>query len=244
MRLDQFLVEHGYFETRARARDAVLRNTVFIDNAPAKKPSQKVLEGHCVTINDPAAQYVSRAALKLLKALEEFKLSPADKVCLDIGASTGGFTQVLLEHHAKVVHAIDVGHDQLAERISEDPRVIRKDGLNARALTLDHLEGQAPQFLVSDVSFISLKLALPPALDLAEDGALGVFLVKPQFEAGRDRIGRGGLVAPEVAEYIAQDLQDWMNEQPHWSVVGFTSSPIKGGDGNAEYLMVCQKHRC
>ncbi|SDQ82079.1 TlyA family RNA methyltransferase [Pseudovibrio sp. Tun.PSC04-5.I4] len=241
MRLDQFLVQHSYFETRARARDAVLRNTVFIDGTPAKKPSQKVLEGHKVSIDDPAVHYVSRAALKLLKALEEFSLSPDDKICLDIGASTGGFTQVLLEKHAKVVHAIDVGHDQLAPRIAKNRRVIRKDGLNARALTLDDLEGQVPQFLVSDVSFISLKLALPPALELAEDGALGVFLVKPQFEAGRDRLGRGGLVAPGIAEQIAQELQDWMNEQPNWSVIGVTSSPIKGGDGNSEYLMACRK---
>lgn len=241
MRLDLFLVEHNYCETRARARDAVLRNTVFIDGCPAKKPSQKVLEGHKVTINDPAAHYVSRSALKLLKALEEFDLSPADKICLDIGASTGGFTQVLLENHAKVVHAIDVGHDQLAPRVAKSSRVIRKDGLNARALTLADLEGQAPQFLVSDVSFISLKLALPPALELAEDGALGVFLVKPQFEAGRDRIGRGGLVAPDIAEQIAVELRNWVNEQPNWSVVGVTPSPIKGGDGNSEYLMVCRK---
>ncbi len=241
MRLDQFLVEHGYFETRARARDAILRGTVTLDKEPAKKPSQKIIGTPAIVINDPASAYVSRAALKLLGALEYFKLSPEGKVCLDIGASTGGFSQVLLENGAEVVHAIDVGHDQLADKISSDPRVIRKDGLNARELALEHLEGQHPQFLVSDVSFISLKLALPPALELAEAGALGVFLVKPQFEAGRERIGKGGLVAPEIAQEISRELQDWMNAQPDWSVLGITPSPIKGGDGNLEYLMACQK---
>ena len=241
MRLDQYLVEHGYFETRARARDAILRNTVMVDGSPAKKPSQKVIGATQVSIDDPASAYVSRAALKLIKGLEHFSLNPADKICLDIGASTGGFTQVLLERGAQVVHAIDVGHDQLAEKISNDPRVIRKDGLNARELTLEHLEGQHPEFLVSDVSFISLKLALPPALELAAGGAVGVFLVKPQFEAGRERIGKGGLVSEEVAQDISVELQEWMNGQPGWSVLGITTSPIKGGDGNVEYLMACRK---
>ncbi|MES0869157.1 TlyA family RNA methyltransferase [Pseudovibrio sp. SCP19] len=241
MRLDQYLVEHGYFKTRARARDAILRNTIMVDGSPAKKPSQKVIGTPQVSIDDPASAYVSRAALKLIKGLEHFALDPADKICLDIGASTGGFTQVLLEHDAKVVHAIDVGHDQLAEKISNDPRVIRKDGLNARELTLEHLEGQHPEFLVSDVSFISLKLALPPALELAADGAVGVFLVKPQFEAGRERIGKGGLVSEEIAQEISVELQEWMNDQPGWSVLGITTSPIKGGDGNVEYLIACRK---
>ncbi len=140
-----------------------------------------------------------------------------------------------------MVHAIDVGHDQLAEKISNDRRVIRKDGLNARELTLEHLEGQHPEFLVSDVSFISLKLALPPALELAADGAVGVFLVKPQFEAGRERIGKGGLVSEEIAQEISVELQEWMNDQSGWSVLGITTSPIKGGDGNVEYLMACRK---
>ncbi len=241
MRLDQYLVEHGFFETRARARDAILRNTVTVDGAPAKKPSQKIAATMQVSIDDPASAYVSRAALKLIKGLEFFKLNPADKICLDIGASTGGFTQVLLEYDAKLVHAIDVGHDQLADKISNHPRVQRQDGLNARALTLEHLDGQHPEFLVSDVSFISLKLALPPALELAAAGAVGLFLVKPQFEAGRERIGKGGLVAPEIAEQISGELQDWMNAQPGWTVLGVTPSPIKGGDGNGEYLMACQK---
>ncbi|QUS56966.1 TlyA family RNA methyltransferase [Pseudovibrio brasiliensis] len=241
MRLDQYLVEHGYFETRARARDAILRNTVMVDGSPAKKPSQKVFGAPQISIDDPASAYVSRAALKLIKGLEHFSLDPSEKICLDVGASTGGFTQVLLEHSAKVVHAIDVGHDQLAEKISNDPRVIRKDGLNARELTLEHLEGQHPEFLVSDVSFISLKLALPPALELAAGGAVGVFLVKPQFEAGRERIGKGGLVSEEIAQDISVELQEWMNGQPGWSVLGVIPSPIKGGDGNVEYLMACRK---
>lgn len=243
MRLDQFLVDHGYFESRARARDAILRGTVRVNGAPATKPSQKVQDGTAIGLDDPAARYVSRAALKLLKGLEVFGFDPSAKVCLDIGASTGGFTQVLLEAGANRVHAIDVGHDQLSEKIAADPRVTRKDGLNARSLTLADLEGQRPQFLVSDVSFISLKLALPPALDLAEPGAHGIFLVKPQFEAGRERLGKGGLVAPDVAEQVADELRVWMDAQPSWSVSGLVPSPIKGGDGNTEYLLGAQKDR-
>lgn len=241
MRLDQFLVDHGHFESRARARDAILRGTVSVNGTPATKPSQKVQDGTAIELDDPAARYVSRAALKLLKGLEVFSFNPSGQICLDIGASTGGFTQVLLEAGAARVHAIDVGHDQLSEKVASDPRVNRRDGLNARALSLEDLKGQHPQFLVSDVSFISLKLALPPALDLAKPGACGIFLVKPQFEAGRERLGKGGLVAPDIAELVANELREWMDAQPNWSVTGLVPSPIKGGNGNTEYLLGARK---
>ncbi|SHL50756.1 TlyA family RNA methyltransferase [Roseibium suaedae] len=236
-RLDQHLVDTGNFPTRARARDAILRGTVSLDGIVCLKPAQKVATNSVISVADPAAGYVSRAALKLIEGLDAYQLDPAGLICLDIGASTGGFTQVLLERGAAKVHAIDVGHDQLHDTIASNPNVRRRDGLNARDLTLEDLGGDRPQFLVSDVSFISLKLALPPALDLATPGAKGVFLVKPQFEAGRENIGKGGLVDPQVAEQTAHQLRDWLAGLPGWSAGDLVPSPVKGGDGNAEWLL-------
>ena len=236
-RLDQHLVDLGFFASRARSRDAILRGTVLIDGTVCCKPAHKVDCQASIDVKDPASAYVSRAALKLVAGLEAFDIDPRDKVCLDIGASTGGFTQVLLQRGAAKIHAIDVGHGQLHPSLSSDPRVVWRDGVNARYLTLDDLDGDRPQILVSDVSFISLKLALSPALDLAAPGAYGVFLVKPQFEAGRDNIGKGGIVAPAIAEKTAAALQTWLSSVPGWSAGSLIPSPIKGGDGNAEWLL-------
>ncbi|WP_306027184.1 TlyA family RNA methyltransferase [Stappia sp. MMSF_3263] len=240
-RLDQLLVTRGLVETRARARDAILRGHVRIAGVVVEKPGQKVAVDAELSIDDPAADYVSRSALKLKAGLERFAIDVRGKVALDLGASTGGFTQVLVEAGALRVHAIDVGHDQLHERIAALPQVRRRDGLNARALTPADLDGEAPEIVVSDMSFISLRLALPPALDLAAPGAQGLFLVKPQFEAGRQAIGKGGLVDPHVGEAVARDLSDWLGEQPGWSAVGLVPSPIAGGDGNAEWLLAGTK---
>lgn len=240
-RLDQRLVDLGIFPSRARARDAVLRGTVSIEDVVCNKPAQKISPEAKVSVDDPASSYVSRAALKLIEGLNAFSIDPNGKICLDIGASTGGFTQVLLEHGAAKVHAIDVGHDQMHESLRQNPRVAATDGLNARDLTVDHLQGEQPSLLVSDVSFISLKLALPRALDLAAPGAEGVFLVKPQFEAGKDKIGKGGLVDPSIAARSAKDLRLWLAGQQGWSALDMVPSPIKGGDGNTEYLLYGQK---
>ncbi|MCX2723713.1 TlyA family RNA methyltransferase [Roseibium salinum] len=240
-RLDQHLVDTGLFPSRARARDAVLRGTVKLEGAVCTKPSQKVGADASVSVADPASGYVSRAALKLIEGLSRFAVDPSGRICLDIGASTGGFTQVLLERGAARVHAIDVGHDQLHESLRRHPGVVAQDGLNARDLTTEHLGGDRPDLLVSDVSFISLKLALPPALEIAAPGAEGVFLVKPQFEAGKDRIGKGGLVDPAIAAETANDLQAWLGAVPDWQVGEFVPSPVKGGDGNAEWLLYGKK---
>ncbi|MEP3048697.1 MAG: TlyA family RNA methyltransferase [Roseibium sp.] len=240
-RLDQYLVDSFHFPSRARARDAVLRGTVSIDGAVCLKPAQKVTAGAVISVSDPASGYVSRAALKLIEGLKTFDVDVTDKICLDIGASTGGFTQVLLEKGAAKVHAIDVGHDQLHNNLRSHSKVVAQDGLNARELTSDHLGGDHPQLLVSDVSFISLKLALPPALDIAAAGAEAVFLVKPQFEAGKDNIGKGGLVDPEIAAQTARDLQLWLLTVPGWQAGDLIPSPVKGGDGNAEWLLYGKK---
>ena len=240
-RLDQQLVDLGLFPSRARARDAVLRGTVNVNGAVCLKPAQKVGATDRIAAEDPASRYVSRAALKLIEGLDRFGLDPAGRICLDIGASTGGFTQVLLERGAAKVHAIDVGHDQLHDRLRKDDRVAVREGLNARDLTVADLEGDRPEVLVSDVSFISLKLALPPALELAAPGASGVFLVKPQFEAGKENIGKGGLVDPDLAAETARSIQTWLGTVDGWSAADLVPSPVKGGDGNAEWLLLGRK---
>lgn len=238
MRLDQFLVAKGHYETRARASDAIGRGVVLINGKAAKKSGQKIDNDAEITINDPASAYVSRAALKLKAGLEHFKFDANNKTALDIGSSTGGFTQVLLEHGAKHVIGIDVGTDQMHKTILSDNRVTQIDGLNARDLKASHLSGRNIEAVVSDVSFISLKLAQPPALMLAEPRAFAILLVKPQFEAGREAIGKGGLLKdPTTGPVIAEDLLKWLDSQPGWSATEFIASPIAGGDGNQEYLI-------
>ena len=244
LRLDQLLVDRGLFATRSRARDAIARGRVKLDGRVETKAGRVVLPSAALDVDDPAQGYVSRAALKLIAALDAFGLDPAGRVCLDIGASTGGFTQVLLERDARAVIALDVGHGQLHESLRDDPRVTALEGVNARDLTLEDLGGAAPHFLVSDVSFISLRLALPPALQLAVDGCLAAFLVKPQFEAGREAIGKGGILRdPARGEEIAAELSGWLDGRPGWRSLGWIASPIEGGDGNREFLLAGAKDR-
>lgn len=236
-RLDEALVVRGLCPTRSRARDAVLRGTVKVDGLPATKPSQMVGASAVLTVEDEAQGYVSRAALKLKHGLSAFGISARGKNALDIGASTGGFTQVLLEEGAAHVTAIDVGHGQMQVK---DPRVRLIEGLNARDLCTDHLDCPI-QLIVCDVSFISLKLALPPALGLAEEGALLVALIKPQFEAGREAIGKGGLVTdPQVHARVCAEITAFLRAQG-WRVLGVEPSPVEGGDGNREFLVAAAK---
>lgn len=243
-RLDELLVQRGLFASRSRARDAIERGTVTVDGVIARKPGQSVLTGCLIAIDDPAQGYVSRAALKLIAGLDHFGLDPTGSEALDIGASTGGFTQVLLERGAAHVTAIDVGHGQMHPDMSGDPRVTLIEGYNARDLSLADLDGRVPDFIVSDVSFISLKLALPPALAMARSGARAVLLVKPQFEAGRQAIGKGGLLKdPYDAARVAGLLQDWLDGISGWRSLGLNLSPIEGGDGNREFLLAGIKDR-
>ncbi|WP_454700350.1 TlyA family RNA methyltransferase [Agrobacterium burrii] len=241
-RLDQLLVSLGHFASRSRARDAVSRGTVSVNGKIVTKPSQTVAANVKIAITDPAQAYVSRAALKLTAALDHFKLDPKGLECLDVGASTGGFTEVLLHRGAKHVVAIDVGHGQIHPRIENDPRVTSLEGLNARFLTTEDIDDRAIGFIVSDVSFISIKLALAPALELAEPGALAILLVKPQFEAGRDAISKAGLLKePETAPAVAAELERWLVEDMGWKSLGLIPSPIAGGDGNVEFLLGGEK---
>ena len=242
IRLDELLVRQGHFPSRSRARDAVLRGAVCVDGAVERRPGRPVAADAPTRVADPGQAYVARSALKLIAGLDHFAIDVAGVVALDIGASTGGFTQVLLELGAAGVVAIDVGHGQLHESLRGDSRVIAIEGLNARDLTLGHLGGRAPDLIVADVSFISLRLALPPALALAAPGARAVVLVKPQFEAGREAIGKGGLLRdPATARSVAEVVAAWFADQPGWRVLGLVDSPIEGGDGNREFLLAAVK---
>lgn len=238
MRLDEALVARGLYPSRSRARDAILRGTVSVNGATIAKASHPVSPDMSILVDDAAHAYVSRAALKLVAGLDGFGFSPSGLNALDIGSSTGGFVEVLLERGASHVTGVDVGHGQLHSKLGSDPHVTNIERLNARDFARDHLNGKAIGFVTSDVSFISLKLALPPALDLAEAGAHCVLLVKPQFEAGREAIGKGGLLKdPMLGPQIAQDLARWLDNQPGWRSIGILPSPVSGGDGNHEFLL-------
>ncbi|MGE0008863.1 MAG: TlyA family RNA methyltransferase [Parvibaculaceae bacterium] len=240
LRLDEALVARGLYPTRSRARDAVKRGAVTVDGAPVTKPAHPVAGDAAIAIADPARDHVSRAALKLEHALDHFALSPRGLDCLDIGASTGGFSEVLLERGARHVTAIDVGHGQLAAVLAHDRRITLREGLNARDLGPEHLAAP-PQFIVCDVSFISLKLALPAALALAGPGAALVALVKPQFEAGRAALGGGGVVRSDVQHRrVCDDIASWLAARG-WTVIGLTPSPLAGGSGNKEFLIAAEK---
>jgi 23S rRNA (cytidine1920-2'-O)/16S rRNA (cytidine1409-2'-O)-methyltransferase len=244
MRLDELLVRRGEFATRSRARDAIERRAVRVEGEIVLKPGQSVPSRAAIEVDDPARRYVSRAALKLIAGLDHFGFDPRGCEAIDIGASTGGFTQALLERGAAHVSAIDVGHGQFAAALAADPRVSLIEGLNARDLTRDHLQGRSPDFIVCDVSFISLRLALPPALELAAPGARAILLVKPQFEAGRAAIGKGGLLRdPDTGPRIAEELRAWLDALPGWRALGLCPSPIDGGDGNREFLLAGTKDR-
>jgi 23S rRNA (cytidine1920-2'-O)/16S rRNA (cytidine1409-2'-O)-methyltransferase len=239
-RLDQLLIERGVFASRARARAAILDGLVSVDGKPATKPAQTVGEHAAIDVAPQAHLYVSRAALKLAHGLTSFAIDPSGLNCLDVGASTGGFTQVLLQRGAKHVTAIDVGHDQLVAELAADPRVTSIEGLNAKDLTAEHMAGPL-DLIVCDVSFISLTKALPAALVLAAPGAHLVALIKPQFEVGLGKVGKGGIVREKALHAETCDaISAWLSSIPGWHVLGITDSPIKGGDGNTEFLIAAR----
>jgi 23S rRNA (cytidine1920-2'-O)/16S rRNA (cytidine1409-2'-O)-methyltransferase len=239
-RADVFLVEHGYARTRAEAQEAIEAGKVFDGGRRVIKSSQRLNETSRIKY-ERAHPFVSRGALKLAAALNHFQLTPRGRVCVDIGASTGGFSEVLLMHGAKKIFAVDVGHGQLDPKIANDPRVISLERTNARQIS-PKLIPEAPEAIVADVSFISLKLALPKVLTLAAPDAWLIALVKPQFEVGKAHIGKGGIVRDEaVQEAALADIAAWLPENPGWSVTGSIPSPVKGGDGNREFLLAVRK---
>jgi 23S rRNA (cytidine1920-2'-O)/16S rRNA (cytidine1409-2'-O)-methyltransferase len=238
-RADVLLVERGLFESRAKARAAIEAGGVTADGRVVAKASEAIDEAAAIAAA-PAHPWVGRGALKLAHALALWPVAVEGRVALDVGASTGGFTEVCLAQGATRVYAVDVGRGQLHPKLAADPRVISLEGVDARTLTPE-LVPDPPGLIVTDVSFIGLAKALPAALGLAAPGADLVALVKPQFEVGPDRVGKGGIVKDAVAQAAALDEVRAFLEAVGWRVRATADSPIAGGDGNLEYLLWAKK---
>ena len=236
MRLDQKLVILGIAPSRSRAQDLIKRGFVRVDGAVCDKPSLDIGSRE-IELSSGAPKFVSRGAEKLLCALDHFEFDARDRIALDLGASTGGFTEVLLGHGAKRVYAVDVGTDQLHPTLREHPNVVSLETRDARELTAD-LIPEKVSAIVADLSFISVTKAIDPALALAADDAWLIILVKPQFEVGRDNIGSGGIVRdPDRRAAAVDSVASWLQSKSGWTVCGSTVSPILGGSGNVEYLL-------
>ena len=234
-RADLFLVTQGFASSRSEAQAAIRAGNVTADGKPVTGASQPLYPGMTIKYQRPHP-YVSRGGVKLAAALDHFGYSAEGRICLDIGASTGGFTQVLLTHGATRVYAVDVGHGQLHHTLASDPRVVSLEGLNARDLSRARIH-ELVDVLVADVSFISLKLVLPPAFALTTKDAWMVLLVKPQFEVGRKGVDKGGIVKDEATREAAlDDVAHWVAKHG-WHVEGTLPSPLAGGSGNQEYLL-------
>jgi len=234
-RADKVLVALGHFESRASAQAAIAAGKVSVSGKVLKKSSEKISPEARIEA-EPVHPWVSRSGLKLMHALETFEIDSSGAHCLDVGASTGGFSEVLLARGAASIIAVDVGRDQLHARLQGDPRVTSLEATDARTLTAEMVR-QPPQLIVCDASFISLHKLLAVPLSLAADEATLIALFKPQFEVGREHVGKGGIVSDNAAIARAeQSFIDWLGGEG-WHVKGQTDSPIKGGDGNAERLI-------
>lgn len=241
-RLDQLLVERGLAETRARAQALVLAGEVWSGDKRLDKPGLRLTDHAPLRVKGRDHPYVSRGGIKLDHGLTYFGFDPGGKVALDVGASTGGFTDVLLSRGAKRVFAVDVGHGQLAWKLRQDPRVVVFERVNARYLSTEQIP-EPVDMIVCDASFIGLEIVLPAALALAAPDADLIALIKPQFEVGKGRVGRGGVVRePALHAEVRSRITAWLGKQPGWHVIGTIESPIRGPEGNIEFL-IGARHR-
>ena len=241
MRADQALVDRGLVESRTRAQALILAGRVYSATRRVEKAGQPVVDGTPLEVRGQDHPWVSRGGVKLAHGLDAFGFDPAGRVCLDVGASTGGFTDVLLSRGAARVHAVDVGHGQLAWKLRTDPRVVVRERTNARHLTAAMI-GEPVAALVCDASFIGLRVVLPAALELCAPGAWAVALIKPQFEAGPDAVGAKGVVRdPAVHERVRAEIAAWWAGLPGWAVAGEAESPLTGPEGNREFLIGARK---
>lgn len=239
-RLDVYLAENGLVKSRSEAQSLIMAGEVYINNQKASKAGEQVKGDEKIEVRSKAAKYVSRGGLKLEKAMQVFPVALENKVCMDIGASTGGFTDCMLKNGARKVYAVDVGYGQLAWSLRCDDRVVNMERTNIRYIEEDML-GEKIDFFSVDVSFISLKLVLPVAFKISGGTAEGVCLIKPQFEAGKDKVGKKGVVrdASVHKEVIRNVLA--FTEEIGFKIRGVDFSPIKGPEGNIEYLMYLSK---
>ena len=235
MRLDQLVFERGLSASREEARRLILAGQVLVADRVSDKAGRKVDADAEIRVKE-RPRFVSRGGLKLEGALDCFQIDPRDRVCFDVGASTGGFTDLLLQRGAKRVYAFDVGTNQLAWKIRSDPRVVVKEKFNIRHMTPEDV-GEQVDLIVADVSFISLRLILPPCLPVLRPGGNVVVLIKPQFELSREEIGKGGIVRDPVLQSKAVGaIKNWCETETNLTWQGSTASSITGADGNQEYL--------
>lgn len=237
VRLDQLLVERGLAESRTRAQALIMAGAVYSGEQRLNKPGHQVGAEMVLTLRGKDHPWVSRGGLKLVHGLAHFKLNVEAFTALDVGASTGGFTDVLLSHKAARVYAVDVGYGQLDSKLREDDRVVVLERTNARHLT--HTEVPEPvDLVVCDASFIGLRTVLPAALALTKPDAHVIALIKPQFEVGKERVGKNGVVRdPELHKDVCETITSWLAALPNWTVLGVTESPITGPAGNKEFLI-------
>lgn len=239
MRLDQFLVDNGWFESRAKASAAIKAGLVSVNGLTATKAASKV-SNSCQIEAQPEHPWVSRAGIKLDHAIVRFKIEVADRFCLDVGASTGGFSQVLLSHGAARVYAVDVGQKQLHAALQNNPRIASMEKTDARTLQSSQFD-PIPDLLVCDASFISATKILVTPMSIMPVGADMITLVKPQFEVGRENIGKGGVVRDaSIALQALRNIESWVHTQG-WEVRQSDTSPVTGGDGNTEFLLHATK---
>ncbi|WP_286830988.1 MULTISPECIES: TlyA family RNA methyltransferase [Kordiimonas] len=242
VRADVALVDRGLVESRAKAQALIMAGVVFSGETKILKAGQQIKDGQALEVRGKEHDWVSRGGLKLEKGLKEFEVDPTGLVAIDVGASTGGFTDVLLQGGAQKVYAVDVGHGQLAWKLRQDERVVVMEKTNARYLDAEAIPDPI-DIVVCDASFISLKTVLPAAMALVKPGGRLIALIKPQFEVGRENVGKGGVVRdPELHTAVCEDMQTWLNnEMDGWTACGLTESPIKGPEGNIEFLLYGEK---
>lgn len=236
-RLDVLLVERGFFDSREKAKRAIMAGLVFSGSERLDKPGMKVDRLTAIEVKGLPTRYVSRGGFKLEKAIQDFQLSFADKIVLDIGASTGGFTDCALQHGAKLVYALDVGYNQLDWKLRQDERVVVMERTNFRYVTADEFRYGLPQIATIDVSFISLTLILPVLAMIIEEGGDVVALVKPQFEAGKERVGKKGIVRDRAVHVDVLERIAAFSLECGYDVCHLSYSPITGAEGNIEFLL-------
>ena len=241
-RLDQILVERGSAGTRAKAQAIIMSGEVYVEGKQILKSGLSFLENSKIIIKDKNKEWVSRGSYKLLKALENFDINIENKICLDLGSSTGGFTHVLLSNKAKKIYAVDVGTNQLHEKLLNEKKIISIEKTNARYLNRKLITDNI-DVIVCDVSFISVKKIIKPNLCFLKNNSIIIILIKPQFEANKKEIKKGVVRDPNIHNRICEDIKTWLIDECKSKIIGLVESPIKGPKGNIEFLVVAKYYK-